>query len=141
MTSVGCYDFLSKTWIVGPDMMPASYDPYVDLYDKDMSAAEGLMKRVRDVLLKSYELAVVCKSAKDMTFLHDKTLQLLRSLKDASSLLELLKDKRSVLEDPKSREDALERRSSATWKQADSTFKLLSKFGYIGIMHTFQELF
>lgn len=27
------------------------------------------------------------------------------------------------------------------WKQADSTFKLLSKFGYIGIMHKFQELF
>lgn len=141
MASVGCYDFLAKKWVVGPDMMPYGYDPYADLYDKDMSAAEGLMKRVRDVLLKSYELANVCKSAKDLSFLHDKTLQLLHSLKDASKLLELLKEKRSVLEDPASREDALERRSSMKWKQADSTFKLLQKFGYIGVMHKFQELF
>lgn len=56
-------------------------------------------------------------------------------------MFEHLKEQRSVLEDPKSREDALERRSSSKWKQADSTFKLLSKFGYIGIMYKFQELF
>lgn len=141
MASVGCYDFLNKTWVIGPDMMPSGYDPYADLYDKDMSASGDVMKRVRDVLLKSYELANVCKNAKDSAFLHDKTIQLLHSLKDASDLFEHLKEQRSVLEDPKSREDALERRSSSKWKQADSTFKLLSKFGYIGIMYKFQELF
>lgn len=74
MASVGCYDFLSKTWVVGPDMMLAGYDPYADLYDRDMTASEHMMKQAREVILKAYELANVCKNAKDNVFLHDKTI-------------------------------------------------------------------
>ena len=37
MMSVGCYDFLNKKWIVGPDFENIQFDTYSEYFDDDMA--------------------------------------------------------------------------------------------------------
>ena len=52
----------------------------------------------------------------------------------AASIFNSLRAKRSHKSSPKDAEEALANRDDKDWKIADSSFKLLDKFGYLGIL-------
>lgn len=141
MASAGCYDFINKMWLVGPDMKPTDYDPYSHLYSMIMNDSSKVFTKIGSIILKAYELAIVCKNAKDQKFIDEQTSELVHLLKQSTELFNDVKQARSVIDNPSSKEDALAKRSSDEWKKADSTFKLLGKFGYIYIMKSFAKLY
>lgn len=140
MASVGCYDVITDEWLVGPDMTDMSFDPYKEYYDADMDSVKFLIDDIRNQILSIYEIAVVILKSKDQSFISQKVGELTVKLASASELLDLIKQSRSVIENPVSKEDALTKRASRKWKIADSTFKLLSKFGYIGILSKYASV-
>ena len=36
LMSVGCYDFLGKRWLVGPEFKQIDFDPYAEYFEKDL---------------------------------------------------------------------------------------------------------
>ena len=53
--SVGCYDFLNRKWIVGPDFENIQFDPYSEYYEKDMKYVDHLISDIRNQILETYE--------------------------------------------------------------------------------------
>jgi hypothetical protein len=65
MMSVGCYDFISDEWIIGPKIVDSNYDPYADFYNDDMKYITSIITDIRNNILEIYELAIVIKQASD----------------------------------------------------------------------------
>ena len=57
--SVGCYELLTRKWLVGPEFKDQSYNPYSELYKDIQSKASSMIKKVRSKVLDVYEKAVV----------------------------------------------------------------------------------
>lgn len=141
MASVGCFDILADEWLVGPQYLDPQFDPYKEYYNDDMKSIQFLIDDVRSTILEVYELATVILNSKDQTFINQTTVDLQTKLAAAAELFSLIRQSRSVIENPTSKEDALSKRASRKWKIADSTFKLLGKFGYIGILHDYASIY
>ena len=59
MMSVGCYDFLAKKWIIGPELKEKGFDPIAAYYSKGMKVVKGIVGDVRNIILEVYEKALV----------------------------------------------------------------------------------
>jgi len=135
MTSVGCYDVKSQTWEAGPDVKDTAYDPYSDYYKADMEYAGSLVDDIRQAIMSVYEKASVFEKSSDPEFRKKIGGELMAAAKDAGALFKKIKGMRTAVSEPepKSREEALAKRDDRRWHIADSAFKLLGKFGYIGV--------
>ena len=134
MMSVGCYDFLNNIWLVGPELKDTSFDPYAEYFTKDMKNVDDVIDDVREAILKIYELAIALLKTNDKDFKEKLAKKLKPLIAKAAKIFKELRAKRTHKSSPKSREEALANRDDKGWKIADSTFKLLDKFGYLGIL-------
>lgn len=136
LMSVGCYS-LERGWLVGPELKSMDYDPYKEYYEEDKKHVESIIGDVRDKILQIYEDAIAYVNSNDEAFKAIDFGRMAANLHDASLLFRQAREFRKVYSSPRSEEEALERRESKEWKIADSAFKLLDKFGYLGILRTF----
>lgn len=134
MMSVGCYDFLGKRWLVGPEFKDIDFDPYAEYFTKDMKHVDDVIDDVRLVILKIYELAIALLKTKDQGFKQTLAKKLKPLVSQAAKIFNEIRAKRSHKSAPQNAEDALKSRDDKDWKIADSAFKLLDKFGYLGIL-------
>ena len=132
--SIGCYDFFKKEWIVGPEFLPQNYDPYSEYFNKDMKYVNSVIEDIRNVILETFEILVVIRNSTDKDFIEYEYNTLKDKLAKAAMIFTQAREFRKVYSAPTSMEDALTKRSSKEWKIADSAFKLLDKFGYLGIL-------
>lgn len=51
LMSVGCYDFLNKKWLVGPDFKDMNFDPYAEYFMKDLKSVDDVIDGVRSIIL------------------------------------------------------------------------------------------
>ena len=140
LMSVGCYDFIQKMWLVGPDLKPVDFDPYSEFYSEDMEHVKDVIADIRNTILKCYETAVVIKNSSDGEFRNGEFRSLRETMKEAVDIFNSAKQCRKVYSSPKSVEDALRKRESRKWKIADSSFKLMDKFGYLKILKVFSTI-
>jgi len=140
MMSIGCYDYFSRRWESGPEIKDTVFDPYSEYYEKDMKYADHLISDIRNQILEVYEQALVLNKAENAEFKDDMLKKLGRSLKKAGELFRRIRESRKVQSSPKSKEDALKKRKDRKWHIADSTFKLMDKFGYLAILKTYSQL-
>lgn len=134
MMSIGCYDFINKEWIVGPEFLSTNFDPYSEYYNDDMKYINSIIDDIRNVILEVYELLIVINNSNDEEFKSYEFNQLIDKLAKAANIFTSAREFRKVYSTPTSKEDALSKRSSRKWKIADSAFKLLDKFGYLAIL-------
>lgn len=134
MMSVGCYDFIAKKWLVGPEIKPADFDPYAEYFMKDLKSVDGVIEKTRNTILKMYELAFATLKGREESFKEQAGNKLGSALKEAQKLFNALRKKRSRKSQPKSPEEAKANRDDKDWQIADSAFKLLDKLGYLGIL-------
>lgn len=140
MMSVGCYDFSKGIWLVGPELKPKDYDPYSQFYSKDMEYVKDVIKDIRNIILECYETAIVIQNSQNGKFREEEYASLREKLKVGVNVFEKAKQCRKAFSSPTSVEDALAKRKSMKWKIADSSFKLMDKFGYLGILKSFQKI-
>ena len=134
MMSVGCYDFLNDRWIVGPEFKDIDFDPYAEYFTKDMKNVDDVIDDVRLTILKIYELAIALVKTNDQDFKQTLINRLKPLVSKAAKIFTELRAKRTHRSSPSNKEEALANRDDNDWKIADSTFKLLDKFGYLGIL-------
>ena len=134
MMSVGCYDFSNHKWLVGPELKDTSFDPYAEYFTKDMKNVDDVIDDVRSTIFKVYELAIALIKTNDYEFKEKLAKKLKPLVSKAAKIYAELRAKRQHKSSPKSSEEALQSRDDKDWKIADSTFKLLDKFGYLGIL-------
>ena len=140
LMSVGCYDVLKGEWLVGPDMKPLDFDPYSEFYSEDMEYVKSVVKDIRNIILECYETALVIQNSKDGAFRDGQWQELEGKLERAVAIFDSAKQCRKVYSSPTSAEDAFRKRESRKWKIADSSFKLLDKFGYLKILKKFSKI-
>ena len=138
LMSVGCYDILSRTFMVGPEMHKPE-DPYMKYYDDAMKYSEKVVESVRQSIFKVYEMAVVYDESTDQTFKASMEKKLMDSLRSCSGIIDSIRKTRTSYSSPTSIEHAAEIRNSAKWKTADAAFKLLDRFGYTGMLVDFAD--
>lgn len=134
LMSVGCYDIINEEWLVGPEMHSTKFDPYSEYYSDDMRHVDDIIDSIRSVIMESYEKSLVLLKSKDAKFRHTIEKQFLKSVAKGAKLFTKLRKHRILSSSPKNVEDAMKKRSSKEWKIADSSFKLLDKFGYTAIL-------
>lgn len=137
--SVGCYDVLNSTWLVGPELKATNYDPMSEYFDANMKSVKSIIKDVRSSILAPYELLIAYQNSDRREFKSKMIGELLGKIQQAIELYDQMRKMRKVYSSPKSKEQALEWRNSAKWKIADSTFKLMDKFGYLAVLKSFKE--
>lgn len=141
MMSIGCYDFLGKKWLVGPEFVPQDFDPYSEYYHENMQYVNSIIDDIRSIILECYEHALVLKNSKDDSFVNSEYRDLFGKLARAANIFHRAREFRKACSSPKSDEQALSFRTSRKWKVADSAFKLLDKFGYLGILREFTKCY
>ena len=134
MMSIGCYDFLGKRWLVGPEFVPVDFDPYSEYYHENMQYVNSIIDDIRSIILECYEHAIVLKSSREPEFVNSEYRDFFGKLARAANTFQSVREFRKVSSSPKSDEQALSFRASRKWKVADSAFKLLDRFGYLGIL-------
>lgn len=140
MMSVGCYNFTSKKWEVGPEIKDQGFDPIAHFYKKGMKIVDDVVEKIRNVILSTYETALVMQKSEDPKFTEDLQKELLKKLSDAGRIFKAMKVARSAFaKDPQSKEEALKMRADEKWHQTDAAFKLLDKFGYVSILKKYCE--
>lgn len=135
LMSVGCYSVTYKKWLVGPEFTRRDFNPFEEYFDDDMKYVNHLMGDIRNLVLETYEKALVF--AKSDNWKRDDINTLLSR---AKKLFDSVRKTRKHMSEPKSEEDAKKMRSDKKWKIADSAFKLLDKFGYLAILREFSTL-
>lgn len=148
LMSVGCYDVIKERWLVGPDFTSQEFNPYSEYYKDIKKTAKNLISSMRSSILAAYESAVVFKKVADNTQENQDVQQyqelrkeLQENLKKAVALFVKARKSRRTLSEPHSKEEALKYRKSREWHLSDATFKLLDKFGYLGILKGFTECY
>lgn len=135
MMSVGCYNFFTRQWEVGPDFKEEGFDPTSHYYSKSMKIAKQFIDELRGIILEMYEDAIVIEKSVDQKFKETMFRKLAAKVKAAQKLYKGIKAKRSAFErDPQSKEEALKYRSDEKWHITDATYKFMCKFGYIDIL-------
>lgn len=134
LMSVGCYDFLNKRWLVGPEMQDLSFDPYSEYFTKSMKNIDDVIDDVRSTILNIYELAIGLIKTNDQNLKESLAKKLKPLVAKASKIYKELRSKRQHKSQPSSAEEALKNRDDKEWKIADASFKMLDKFGYLAIL-------
>lgn len=134
LMSVGCYDFLNNKWLVGPDLLDTDFDPYAEYFMKDLKSVDDIIDGVRSIILQMYELSVGLLKSNDDKFKEQVGRKLHAAMSKASKTFSAIRARRSHKSTPKSVDQAIENRDDIDWKIADSTFKLLDKFGYLKVL-------
>jgi len=134
MMSVGCYDVINRVWLVGPEMKDSDFDPYAEYFTTDMKLMDDVIADVRSIVLQMYELSIAVLKTRDEEFKQKVCKKLQDAMKRAAAMLEVLKSRRNHDIVPHNAEEAAEGRESKKWKDTDSAFKLLGKFGYLSIL-------
>lgn len=139
--SVGCYNYTTKTWEVGPDLTNETYNPYSDYYADIQRTAESFIGEIRSNILETYELAVTLKNMENH---EDDPYDAIASsfencLVASQDLFDLVRQSRAVMSAPKSKEDALRKRDSRRWHIADATFKMMDKYGYMSVLWNYAD--
>ena len=49
--SVGCYDVVNKTWVVGPEFKKQDFDPYSEYYEDDQKYIARFVEDIRNIIL------------------------------------------------------------------------------------------
>lgn len=139
--SVGCYDVLEKRWEVGPELAPLDYNPIASWWNIDMKAVEELVAQMRDVILRCYESAkaLLQVNVADQSF-DAVANELAKNVQEAAQLLKDAKEARKIASEPTTKEQALALRNSEEWKIADTSFKLLDKYGYLAVLKSCSEV-
>lgn len=88
LTSVGCYDFDLRKWLVGPEMKDLSFDPYKKYFGKDMKRLSGIIGKVRQSIFETYELALVMLKSNDPEFKERHAGKMLAAFRRAKSIYE-----------------------------------------------------
>ena len=140
MMSVGCYDFTNRKWESGPDVKDTAFDPYSEYFEQDMKYVDKIISDVRNSILGVYERALVIRKSTDEGFKAKQQNKLSSDLSSAKKLFDSIRKSRKVMSEPKSKEDALKKRKDRKWHIADSSFKLLDKFGYTAILKAYSQL-
>lgn len=65
LMSVGCYDFLGKRWLVGPDFKDIDFDPYAEYFDNGMKSVDDVIDGIRSIILQMYELSIALLKSHD----------------------------------------------------------------------------
>lgn len=141
LMSVGCYDIVNQQWLVGPELNDLDFDPYSEYYTADMRHVDDIIDDIRSVMMEAYEKSLILLKTKDAKFRHTIEKQFMRSTTKAAKLFTKLRKHRTLLSSPKNADDAMKKRLSKEWKIADSSFKLLDKFGYTAILKTITTCF
>lgn len=141
LMSIGCYDFLQKMWLVGPDLKPSDFDPYSEFYSEDMKYVKDVIEDIRSNILECYEIATVILNSQSGKFKEDELAELKIKVKNGVDIFDSAKQCRKVYSSPTSVEDAVRKRDSKKWKIADSAFKLMDKFGYLKILKNFSNIY
>ena len=134
LMSVGCYDFLNNKWLVGPDLLDTDFDPYAEYFMKDLKSVDDIIDGIRSIILQMYELSVGLLKSNDDKFKEQVGKKLHAAMSKASKTFSAIRARRSHKSTPKSVDQAIENRDDIDWKIADSTFKLLDKFGYLKVL-------
>jgi hypothetical protein len=137
--SVGCYDFFSGKWLIGPELTSRDFNPYKEYYAEVQAKSEELAKQIRNIVFSIYEIAVVYKKNMDTDYAQSVRPILVGKLAEVQKLYDSIRAMRKVYSSPQSKEEALKFRSSRKWKIADAAFKLFDKYGYMAIMKQFIE--
>lgn len=136
LTSVGCYDFGLRKWLVGPELRDQSFDPYMKYFGKDMKRLSGIIEKARQAIFETYELSLVLLKSSNPEFKGRQAERLMSSLRRARRIYENLRKSRSFKAKATSPETAGKIRKSEEWAVSDSSFKLMGKFGYVGQLKT-----
>lgn len=136
LMSVGCYDFLNKIWLVGPEFKDISFDPYAEYFNVDIKNVKDILPDVRNIILEMYELAIALVHATDNDFKKQTSKKFLSSMSKAARLMQKIRNARKHKSSPKDAKEAMKFRDDKEWKIADSSFKLLDKFGYLKVLTT-----
>jgi predicted nucleic acid-binding protein len=137
--SVGCYDFLKDEWLVGPELIDQSFNPYSEYYKEVQEKSESMANNIRNTIFSIYEIAIVLKKNINTDFGNNIRSVFVSKLEEAKTLYENIRQMRKVYSSPESVEQALKYRSSRKWKIADASFKLFDKYGYMAILKQFVE--
>ena len=134
LMSVGCYDFLGKRWLVGPEFKQIDFDPYAEYFEKDLKSVDDIIDGVRSIILQMYELSVALLKTKDIKFKTRSGKRLVSTMKKAQKMFNALRKRRAHKSSPKDAKEAIQNRNDKDWQIADSAFKLLDKLGYLKIL-------
>ena len=137
--SVGCYDVVNKTWVVGPEFKKQDFDPYSEYYEDDQKYIARFVEDIRNIILECYEISLVLSKSSDDNFKDEQKKILIDKLHKAKEIFDTARESRKLLSSPNSKDDAIKFRNSKEWKIADSAFKLLDKFGYLRILKTISK--
>lgn len=137
MMSVGCYDFFKNKWIIGPELIDQSFNPYSAYYKEIQDKSVGMATQIRNMIFSIYEMAVVMKKNIGTEFHQNMRQILIAKLEEVQKLYDSIRNMRKVYSSPISKEQALKFRSSRKWKIADGAFKLFDKYGYMAILKQF----
>lgn len=139
--SVGCYDVLERKWDVGPDLAPLDYNPIAAWWNIDMQKVDETVTQMRDVILRCYETSKALKAIFPGNEAFDSVAEMLANyVAEAAQLLKKAKEERKINSEPTSKEQAIALRNSEEWKIADTSFKLLDKYGYLAILKKCADL-
>ena len=134
LMSVGCYDFINKRWLVGPEMKDMDFDPYAEYFMKGLKSVDDVIDGVRSIILQMYELSLAVLKSNDQKFVEQAGNKLRAAMSKANKLFGALRKRRSHKSSPKDAKEAKTNRDDKDWKVADSAFKLLDKLGYLGML-------
>lgn len=141
LMSVGCYDVIQNLWLVGPELKTKNFDPYSEYYSENMKYVKDIIGDIRNIILNCYETATVILNSSNSNFQKSEFQNLVQYLDKSVKIFNSAKQYRKIYSSPKSVEDALKKRESKKWKIADSSFKLLDKFGYLKILKKFSKIY
>jgi len=141
LMSVGCYDVLKDEWKVGPEIKDTDFDPYAEYYHEDMKYIQDVISDIRNVILQCFESAIAIRDSEDEGFRKFETQYLVDRIAKAAKIFTDAREYRKVKSSPRTEEQAKSYRISRDWKIADSAFKLLDKFGYLGLLRTMTQCY
>jgi len=139
LMSVGCYDFFTNKWLVGPELTSKDFNPYKEYYAEVQKKSEALASQIRNMIFSIYEIAIVYKKNIGTDFGSSIRSIFVKKLQEVQQLYDSIRQMRKVYSSPESEEQALKFRSSRKWKIADASFKLFDKYGYMAILKQFVE--
>lgn len=152
LASVGVYALDRERWVRGPQIYPATYNPFDEL-----KGAMPVVNRLVDRFSKDWgrlESAVrnyiVCRQAEDSKYSrksvvarskHELSDAIKKACKDIISLKEEVQAaRRSASSDINSFKDAKKFRDSKAWHNADAVAKYMDRYGYLSKCSSVKEI-
>ena len=152
LASIGCYDVLNDTWLVGPDLVPNSFNPYIEFIDifgkVEVSCREcdieiGKLKRnILDYKILKDGLSKISSNKKQEVkkLLEKKLKEIFDTVDTLSELKADIRDERKATSTPESEAEAKRLRKNKKWQKADAAFKMIAKYGYLQLISDLEQI-